>query len=72
MGSLANVGLPVGRVPPVAPQLPLEAGGSMESHSTGVPKRSLAGLNAANFFQAEMVGFILPILNAFLKQANWR
>ena len=44
----------------------------MESHSTGVPKRSLAGLNAANFFQAEMVGFILPILNAFLKQANWR
>jgi MFS family permease len=37
-----------------------------------IPRRSLMGLNAANFFQAEMVGIILPILNAFLKQANWR
>lgn len=37
-----------------------------------VPKRSLTGLNAANFFQAEMVGVVLPVLNAFLKEANWR
>jgi len=36
-----------------------------------LPKRSLAGLNAANFFQAEMV-VILPVLSAFLKEANSR
>ena len=35
-------------------------------------RRSLIALNAANFFQAEMVGVILPVLNAFLKEANWR
>jgi MFS family permease len=34
--------------------------------------RSFAGLNAANFFQAEMVGVLLPVLNAFLKNAGWR
>lgn len=39
---------------------------------TKIPKRSLAGLNAANFFQAEMVGVILPVLSAFLKEAHWR
>lgn len=44
----------------------------MPANSATLPKRSLFGLNAANFFQAEMVGVILPILNAFLKQANWR
>ena len=44
----------------------------MPSTSARLPKRSLTGLNAANFFQAEMVGVILPILNAWLKQANWR
>src|SRR5579884_3858243 len=37
-----------------------------------IPQRSLIGLNAANFFQAEMVGVVLPVLNAFLKEANWR
>jgi DNA-binding NtrC family response regulator len=35
-------------------------------------KRSLAGLNAINFFQAEMVGVVLPALGSFLKQAHWR
>ena len=35
-------------------------------------KRSLFGLNAANFFQAEMVGVILPVLNVFLKGLGWR
>jgi MFS family permease len=44
----------------------------MPSNSANLPKRSLIGLNAANFFQAEMVGVILPILNAWLKKANWR
>ena len=37
-----------------------------------IPRRSLLGLNVANFFQAEMVGVILPVLNAFLKEAKWR
>ena len=37
-----------------------------------LPPRSLFGLNAANFFQAEMVGVILPVLNALLKGAGWR
>ncbi len=34
--------------------------------------RSEFGLNAANFFQAEMVGVILPVLSAFLQEAHWR
>jgi MFS family permease len=34
--------------------------------------RSQFGLNAANFFQAEAVGVVLPILNSFLKEAHWR
>jgi MFS family permease len=37
-----------------------------------LPARSLFGLNAANFFQAEMVGVILPVLNVLLKGAGWR
>jgi MFS family permease len=35
-------------------------------------KRSILGLNAANFFQAEMVGVILPVMNSYLKDAGWR
>ncbi len=35
-------------------------------------RRSLSGLNAANFFQAEMVGVILPVLNVYLKRLGWR
>jgi MFS family permease len=34
--------------------------------------RSRFGLNAANFFQAEAVGVVSPILNTFLKEAHWR
>ncbi len=34
--------------------------------------RRLRALNAANFFQAEMVGVVLPVLNAYLKDAHWR
>jgi MFS family permease len=37
-----------------------------------VSKRSLFGLNAANFFQAEMVGVVLPVLNVFLRETHWR
>jgi MFS family permease len=35
-------------------------------------KRSLVGLNAINFFQAEMVGVILPVMGVFLKEHGWR
>ena len=34
--------------------------------------QSRVGLNAANFFLAEVVGVILPFLNDFLKQSGWR
>src|SRR5579863_5853325 len=34
--------------------------------------RSRAGLNTANFFQAEAVGVVLPVLNAYLRAAGWR
>jgi MFS family permease len=44
----------------------------MQPDQPPLPKRSLIGLNAANFFQAEMVGVIMPVLNAVLRQANWR
>ena len=37
-----------------------------------IGKQSLAGLNAINFFQAEMVGVVLPALSVFLKEAHWR
>ena len=47
-----------------------------EANSEDVPAthslRSRLGLDAANFFQAEAVGVVLPILNTFLKEANWR
>jgi MFS family permease len=34
--------------------------------------RSRIGLNSANFFQAEAVGVILPVLNGFLRDSHWR
>jgi MFS family permease len=37
-----------------------------------ITRRSVIGLNAINFFQAEMVGVVLPALSAFLKEAAWR
>ena len=33
---------------------------------------SRAGLNAANFFLAEAVGVVLPVLNGFLRASGWR
>jgi hypothetical protein len=32
--------------------------------------QSRFGLNAANFFQAEAVGVVLPVLNTFLREAH--
>ena len=46
-----------------------------QTHGEGLrqlPARSRFALNATNFFQAEMVGVILPVLNALLKRAGWR
>lgn len=43
--------------------------------TTREPRSSLQsriGLNAINFFQAEAVGVVLPVLNTFLREAHWR
>ena len=47
----------------------------MENGATGrrAQRRSFFGLNAINFFQAEMVGVVLPMIGAFLKEHRaWR
>jgi len=36
------------------------------------PSTSIIGLNAANFFLAEVVGVVLPFLNALLRERGWR
>src|SRR5579875_3009768 len=36
-----------------------------------LPKRSFYALNAANFFQAEMVGVVMPVLNVVLRRKHW-
>ena len=33
---------------------------------------SRTGLNAANFFQAEAVGVVMPVLNGFLRASGWQ
>jgi MFS family permease len=33
---------------------------------------SRAGLNAANFFQAEMAGVVVPVLGAYLQSEHWK
>jgi MFS family permease len=43
-----------------------------ESSSKSPSLQSRFGLNAANFFQAEAVGVVLPVLNTFLREAHWR
>jgi len=40
--------------------------------SRGFSKQSFFGLNAINFFQAEMVGVLLPVLGVLLKEHGWR
>src|SRR5258708_3832392 len=37
-----------------------------------VSVQSLVGLNAANFFVAEIGGVVMPFLNDFLRSRNWR
>jgi hypothetical protein len=46
--------------------------GQQPKGSRAFSQRSILGLNAANFFQAEMIGVVLPVLNAYLKEAGWR
>jgi MFS family permease len=44
-------------------------------HPPGAPPVSLQsrfGLNAANFFLAEVTGVVMPFLSAFLQQSQWR
>jgi MFS family permease len=45
----------------------------VEKHDTkrATRTRSLIGLNAINFFQAEMVGVVLPIIGVFLREHGW-
>jgi MFS family permease len=43
-----------------------------ESRARHFSRASFFGLNAINFFQAEMVGVILPILGVFLRERGWR
>jgi MFS family permease len=44
----------------------------IRSSKTGASTQSLVGLNAINFFQAEMVGVVLPVIGVFLKGHGWR
>jgi MFS family permease len=38
---------------------------------SALPRRSFYALNAANFFQAEMVGVVMPVLNVVLREKHW-
>jgi len=44
----------------------------MKNDGLGSIRRSLVGLNAINFFQAEAVGVVLPVMGVFLKEHGWR
>ena len=37
----------------------------------GPSRRSRLGLNAANFFLAEMLGVAIPFLSTYLRQGGW-
>ena len=39
---------------------------------TNLSWQSRIGLDAANFFQAEAVGVVLPVLDTFLRESHWR
>ncbi len=45
--------------------------GREASAPAGVSRRSLIGLNAANFFLAEVLGVVMPFLGKYLKGAGW-
>jgi MFS family permease len=55
---------------------PNEAGNSPPSASDGhaqrkVSAQSIIGLNAANFFLAEITGVVMPFLGAYLQEKQW-
>src|SRR5579872_6539920 len=39
--------------------------------ATAVSSQSRIGLNAANFFLAEVTGVVMPFLGDYLKERNW-
>ncbi|HYZ86977.1 MAG TPA: MFS transporter [Bryobacteraceae bacterium] len=43
----------------------------MQGGDRPLPTASYFSLNAANFFQAEMVGVTLPVLSTYLKEQKW-
>jgi MFS family permease len=55
----------------MAPVSAVKGGQTMEPALNKIARRSLWGLNAANFLQAEMVGVLVPVLNGFLKKSGW-
>ncbi len=42
-----------------------------EAAATPVSRQSVIGLNAANFFLAEVTGVVMPFLGDFLKEQKW-
>lgn len=44
----------------------------VRTNRTKPSRQSLVGLNAINFFQAEMIGVLLPVLGVLLKKHGWR
>jgi MFS family permease len=40
--------------------------------SSRITTQSVVGLNAINFFQAEMVGVVMPLIGVFLREHQWR
>jgi MFS family permease len=44
----------------------------MANRNLKLLRRSLVGLDAINFFQAEAVGVVLPVMGVFLKEHGWR
>jgi MFS family permease len=48
--------------------MPDQRSGTNPSHQSAA---SGFGLNAANFFQAEAVGVVMPVLNGYLRASGW-
>jgi MFS family permease len=51
--------------------LPQVEGLAPTAAAVAVSRRSRVGLNAANFFLAEMTGVVMPFLGKYLKQHGW-
>jgi MFS family permease len=52
--------------------LPSVEGRGQEEYLSDISLRSRVGLNAANFFLAEVTGVVMPFLAAFLSSCGWR